>query len=92
EAVKDQEVKAIISCIGGEDAIRILPYVDFQAIANNPKIFSGYSDTTTVHLMFYKMGIVSFYGQALLTDFAENIAMDTYTVENINKCWFNTNK
>ncbi|MFW0760015.1 S66 family peptidase [Staphylococcus cohnii] len=92
EAVKDQEVKAIISCIGGEDAIRILPYVDFQAIATNPKIFSGYSDTTTVHLMFYKMGIVSFYGQALLTDFAENIAMDTYTVENINNCWFNTNK
>lgn len=90
EALKDSDVKAIISCIGGEDAISILPYVDFQAIYDNPKIFSGYSDSTTVHMMFYKMGIVSFYGQALLTDFAENIEMDSYTIKDIEKCWFNS--
>src|SRR5699024_4555900 len=66
EAVKDQKVKAIISCIGGEDAIRILPYVDLQAIAANPKIFSGDADTTTVHSLFYKSGSVSFCGQPLL--------------------------
>ena len=41
EALQDSDVlKAIISCIGGEDAIRILPYVYFQAIYDNPKIFS----------------------------------------------------
>ncbi|WP_426458600.1 S66 family peptidase [Staphylococcus nepalensis] len=92
EALKDQEVKAIISCIGGEDARRISPYVDLKTIAANPKIFSGYSDTTTIHLMFYKMNVVSFYGQALLTDFAENVEMDSYTVENIRKCWFTSNE
>jgi muramoyltetrapeptide carboxypeptidase LdcA involved in peptidoglycan recycling len=42
-------------------------------------------------MMFYKMGVVSFYGPALLTDFAENIAMDDYTVRDIEKFWFNTN-
>ncbi|WP_108909616.1 S66 family peptidase [Staphylococcus nepalensis] len=92
EALKDQEVKAIISCIGGEDARRISPYVDLKTIAANPKIFSGYSDTTTIHLMFYKMNVVSFYGQALLIDFAENVEMDSYTVENIRKCWFTSNE
>lgn len=92
EALKDQEVKAIISCIGGEDARRISPYVDLKTIAANPKIFSGYSDTTTIHLMFYKMNVVSFYGQALLTDFAENVEMDSYTVENFRKCWFTSNE
>ncbi|MDG0842292.1 LD-carboxypeptidase [Staphylococcus equorum] len=90
EALQDSDIKAIISCIGGEDAIRILPYVDFKAIYDNPKIFSGYSDSTTVHMMFYKMGIVSFYGQALLTDFAENIEMDNYTINDIKKYWFNS--
>lgn len=61
EAIRDREVKAIISCIGGDDAIRIWPYVDREALQNFPKIFSGYSDSTTVHMMFYKMGITSFY-------------------------------
>nr|WP_245167125.1 S66 peptidase family protein [Staphylococcus caeli] len=87
-AIKDDDINGIISCIGGDDAIRILPYVDLEAIRKHPKIFIGYSDSTTVHMMFYCMGIVSFYGPALLTDFAENIAMDTYTINNIEKSLF----
>ncbi|MBU0437470.1 S66 family peptidase [Staphylococcus succinus] len=90
DALRDDEVKAIISCIGGDDAIRIAPYVDFKAIRKHPKIFIGYSDTTSVHMMFYKMGIVSFYGPALLTDFAENIEMDAYTIDYLKKCLFYT--
>lgn len=90
-AVKDPTIKGIISCIGGDDAIKILPFVNLEALREHPKIFSGYSDSTTVHMMFYKMGVVSFYGPALLTDFAENIAMDDYTVQDIEKFWFNTN-
>lgn len=90
EAIKDEEVKAIISCIGGDDAIRIWPYVDCEAIQYYPKIFTGYSDSTTIHMMFYKMGVISFYGPALLTDFAENMSMDCYTIKDIEKNWFNT--
>lgn len=90
EALKDPEVKAIICAIGGKESIRLLPYVDFDALTNNPKIFSGYSDTTSNHLMFYNNGISTSYGPALLTDFAENIEMDDYTVESIRKTWFST--
>ncbi|MGW7914961.1 LD-carboxypeptidase [Staphylococcus xylosus] len=90
EAIRDREVKAIISCIGGDDAIRIWPYVDCEALQSFPKIFSGYSDSTTIHMMFYKMGITSFYGPALLTDFAENVNMDSYTIKDIEKNWFNS--
>ncbi len=87
EAIRDREVKAIISSIGGDDAIRIWPY---DCEASKSKIFSGYSDSTTVHMMFYKMGITSFYGPALLTDFAENVNMDSYTIKDIEKNWFNS--
>lgn len=90
EAIRDREVKAIISSIGGDDAIRIWSYVDCEALQSFPKIFSGYSDSTTVHMMFYKMGITSFYGPALLTDFAENVNMDSYTIKDIEKNWFNS--
>ncbi|MCG7339582.1 LD-carboxypeptidase [Staphylococcus sp. ACRSN] len=88
EALKDMEVKAILNCIGGNDAHVILPYIDEHLLKSNPKLFMGYSDTTSIHLLFYKMGIVSYYGPTLLTDFAENGSMDQYTIEHIEHCWF----
>ena len=37
-AFQDTRVKAIIANIGGEDSIRLLPYIDFNVIRENPKI------------------------------------------------------
>lgn len=91
DAFLDKEVKAIISCIGGDDTIRLLPYIDFEVIKNNPKIFMGYSDTTVNHYMCYKAGLSSFYGPAILTDFAENVEMSNYTVDFIMKTLFSDN-
>ena len=89
-AFRDPEVKAIICTLGGNDCIRIIPYLDEEVIRNNPKIFLGYSDITTLHLYLYQIGITSFYGPALLTDFAENIQMDEYTVNSIHSTLFDT--
>ncbi|WP_411844202.1 S66 peptidase family protein [Salinicoccus sp. HZC-1] len=90
DALRNPEVKAIICCIGGNETIRIMPYVDFEALRNNPKIFSGYSDTTANHFMFYNNGISTSYGPALLTDFAENVVMDEYTIDSIKRTWFSS--
>ena len=38
--------KAIIASCGGNDEIRILPFLDAEVIASNPKPFLGYSDNT----------------------------------------------
>ncbi len=88
QALRDPEVKAIICSLGGDDSVRLWPYIDLELIKNNPKIFSGYSDTTALHFMFYQAGVSSFYGPLLLTDFAENVAMDDYTVHSIKQTWF----
>ena len=85
EAILDKDIKGIICNIGGDDAIRLLPYIDFEAIANNPKVFMGYSDTTINHFMMQKAGVVSYYGPAVMTDFAENNNMHTYTLKYINE-------
>ena len=87
-AFADKSIKGIISNIGGEDSIRLLPFIDFDVIRNNPKVFMGYSDVTISHLFCHKAGISSFYGPAVLTDFAENIEMDRYTVDMIHRTLF----
>ena len=85
DAILDKDIKGIICNIGGDDTIRLLPYIDFEAIANNPKVFMGYSDTTINHFMMQKAGVVSYYGPAVMTDFAENNNMHTYTLKYINE-------
>lgn len=87
-AFQDNSIKGVIACIGGIESIRMLPYIDFDIISKNPKIFMGYSDTTTTHLFCYKAGISSVYGPTLLVDFAENVFMNPYTVEHIEKTLF----
>ena len=75
-AFLSDEIKMIITAIGGDDSYRLLPYIfgdeEFKDIVkNNPKIFIGYSDTTTTHLALNKLGLNTFYGPAFITDFAE---------------------
>lgn len=75
-AFADKSIKGIICAIGGDDTYRTIPYLlddaEFvELVRKNPKIFLGFSDTTNNHLMFYKLGLQTYYGQAFLTDFAE---------------------
>ncbi|EUJ27443.1 microcin immunity protein [Listeria floridensis FSL S10-1187] len=80
-AFADPSIKAIFSCIGGNDSIRMLPFLDFELMRANPKIFVGYSDSTITHLACLKAGISSFYGPAILSDWAENIQLPTFTAD-----------
>lgn len=78
DAFKDKSIKAIITMVGGDDTIRLLPYIDFDVIRNNPKIFMGFSDTTANHFMMHKAGLVSFYGPALAVELSfENVIPET---------------
>jgi len=63
EAWTDPDVKAVIAARGGYGAMRILPYLDFDAIRQNPKILLGYSDITALHLAFGKeASLITFHG------------------------------
>lgn len=89
-AFADPAIKGIISTIGGDDSIRILPFLDLELIRKNPKVFLGYSDTTITHLACYNAGLVSFYGPSILSGFAENGGMFPYMVNSVYKTLFNT--
>ncbi len=88
DAFKDPSIKAVFNAIGGDDTIRLLPFIDFDVIRNNPKIFTGYSDTTVNHLMMYKAGVVSYYGLSVMTNIAEYGKMDDYESEMMRKTLF----
>lgn len=89
-AFKNPDVKAIISTIWGEESIRILPYIDFDVIRNNPKIFMGFSDSTITHFICQRAWIVSFYGPSIMAGFAENGGMFNYMIESVRKTLFSS--
>ena len=90
QAFADPSIKGIFATIGGNDSIRLLPYLDLDVIRNNPKIFMGYSDTTISHLACYKVGLVSFYGPAIMLEFAENGGLFPYMVQSLRKTLFSS--
>ncbi|HUP26890.1 MAG TPA: S66 peptidase family protein [Chloroflexia bacterium] len=78
-AFSDPSIDAVITSIGGDDSVRLLPYIDPEIIRNNPKVFMGFSDTTTLHVFCLLAGLQTFYGPSVMAGFAENGGMFPYT-------------
>jgi muramoyltetrapeptide carboxypeptidase LdcA involved in peptidoglycan recycling len=87
-AFADPSIKAIFSTIGGDDSIRLLPLLDLNVIASNPKIFLGMSDTTVTHLACFKAGLTTLYGPGIMQAFAENGGMFPYVIESVCRSMF----
>ncbi len=49
EAFADPDVSVVLAAIGGNHSAQMLPFLDYDLIAENPKVFQGYSDVTTLH-------------------------------------------
>jgi len=82
QLIRNPEVKCIMSTIGGMNSNSILPYIDYEAFRENPKIIIGYSDVTAILLGIYaKTGISTFYGPALVASFGEFPPFVDYTYE-----------
>lgn len=84
----DQEIAAIVTSIGGDDAIRLRPHLDIGVITENPKVFLGYSDATVMHFACLKAGLSSFYGPTVMASFAENGGMHDFKKQAIRRVLF----
>lgn len=89
-AFADPGIRGIVSTIGGEDSVRILPHVDLETIRANPKVFLGYSDTTVTHLACFRAGLVSFYGPSVMAGFGESGGMFPYLLDSVRRTLFST--
>ena len=60
---KDPSIRAVLPIRGGWGSSRVLPYLDFDAIARNPKVLAGFSDISALLLAVHaKTGLVTFHG------------------------------
>ncbi len=87
-AFSNPEIKAIIASIGGTDQIKLLKLLDPEVIKVNPKPFFGFSDNTHLHVYLSNLGIPSYYGGCIMTQFAMQQNMMDITVESLNKALF----
>jgi muramoyltetrapeptide carboxypeptidase len=63
----DPEVDVVQCLQGGYGSAQVIPYLDFEDIAANPKPFVGFSDITALHVAIrQKTGLATLYGNGLL--------------------------
>ena len=62
----DDDVDIVQMLRGGYGASQVLPHLDYDVIAANPKPLVGYSDVTALHVAIrQRTGLVTFYGLGL---------------------------
>jgi muramoyltetrapeptide carboxypeptidase LdcA involved in peptidoglycan recycling len=61
-AFADPAIRGILTVIGGEDQITVIPHLDAGLARHDPKPFLGTSDNTNLHHWLWANGIASFYG------------------------------
>jgi muramoyltetrapeptide carboxypeptidase LdcA involved in peptidoglycan recycling len=88
-AFADDEVSIVLAAIGGNHSNQLLPLLDFDIIASNPKIFQGYSDNTVLHCALQvKARLATFYGPAFTLALAEYPSVIPYTDRYLRTAWF----
>jgi muramoyltetrapeptide carboxypeptidase len=58
----------VVQCLqGGYGSAQVIPFLDFDVIAANPKPFVGYSDITALHIAIrQRTGLATLYGYGLI--------------------------
>lgn len=80
----DTEVDAIVCIRGGYGSPRILPYLDYEIIKQNPKVIVGFSDVTALlNAIHVKTGLITFHGPNAGRNFSD------YTLSEYKKVLFN---
>ena len=88
-ALADPDIEAIWCVRGGYGAMRLLPDIDFDALARAPKALLGFSDITALHAaLSTRCGLVSFHAptaRQVLSDFSR-ASLELAVVAHADSC------
>ena len=85
-AVADPDVQLIIGVRGGYGITRLLPHIDFEALAASGKIVVGFSDFTALHMgLMARAGGLSYAGPMIAGDFGAEEPVD-FTLDDFWQC------
>lgn len=87
-AFADPTIKAVISSIGGDDQITVLPHLDRELLRAHPKPFFGYSDNTNLLVFLDNLGIVGYHGGSVMVEFGRPGAMHPRTADSLRAALF----
>ncbi len=80
---QNKDIDGIFCLRGGYGSPRILPYLDYELIAKNPKVLIGYSDITALlNAIYARTGLITFHGPIAKQNFTE------YTLQSFKKILF----
>ena len=61
-AFADPEIRAVVVVRGGYGSARLFELLDYDTIKSNPKIFTGFSDATVLHILLnQRCGLATFH-------------------------------
>lgn len=84
EMFRREDIDAIFVTQGGYGSAQLIRHIDFDLIAKNPKIFTGFSDITSLHLAIMKFSeVVTFHGPGISRFNSEDLT--DYTKESFFK-------
>lgn len=79
-AFADPAVDGVLTVIGGFSSNELLPLIDYDLIAENPKVLCGYSDITALqNALLARSGLVTYSGPHWSTFGMRNLFDDTLT-------------
>jgi muramoyltetrapeptide carboxypeptidase len=84
-AVADPAVQVVMALRGAYGLTRLLPQLDFAAMAASGKIFVGFSDFTAVHMGLMIAGAKSYAGPMFAGDFGVD-ETDAFTLDQFWRC------
>nr|WP_315393865.1 LD-carboxypeptidase [uncultured Duganella sp.] len=85
-AAADPQVQIVMALRGSYGMSRLLPRIDFRAMADSGKLFVGYSDFTAFQMALMKLaGRASFAGPMVCDDFTR-AEPDAYTMAQLWDC------
>lgn len=87
-AFSDPANKAVFTSIGGSNQIKLLKHLHTEVLQNNPKPFFGFSDNTHLHNFLWNLGVPSYYGGAIMTQFAFENGVPEMTIDSIKHALF----
>lgn len=64
DALRDPGVRALVASRGGCGALRLVPGIDRELLARDPKPLVGYSDITALHQVWRRAGVPVVHGAA----------------------------
>lgn len=76
EAFAYPAIRAILTTVGGEDLITVIPHLDPDLVRSDPKPFLETNDNTNVHTLLWTHGVASIYGGSFQVHLGPGPAVD----------------